>query len=132
MALLALAMLSFATVRSVVMQAAMVSSDAITATDADEATPPMSGMMPGMDMADDRMAAMAPAGHHKPDVPDHKGTCPYCAAAAHLPVGGHVAVPRGVAAMVFVSFHLTAARGPRGPPRFEHRARGPPTDPEPA
>jgi hypothetical protein len=79
----------------------------------------------GMDMAG--MAAMPMGRHHAP-----KGgaqgrlACPYCAAAAHVPIIGSTPTVRPSLSVAYAAFCVLADHGPRGPPTIQPRARGPP------
>ncbi len=120
-ALIALLMLSYASVQSSVMQIAMAGavgqpmrdgpSGAMAAMDAMEAGPA-------------KASSPAPPKGHAP-----AKSCPYCAAAAHPPVIGTAAPWRAPSAFVFAAFRVVASHGPRGPPTRQPRARGPPSDP---
>ena len=125
-ALIALVMLSYASVQSIVMQTAMAfggdTSPVCGASAAAEAATPMLGM------------AMASAPTASRQVRSHrpepgKAACPYCAAAAHAPVITTVAPLRASTAFVFAAFRVVSSHGPRGPPACQPRARGPPADP---
>ena len=126
-ALLALVMLSFASVQSIVMQTILsgpedMAPDCAGRDDTGMAEP---GMMSGMVMD----GAHARAIHHRrPQTgQDHKAACPYCEAAAHLPVVGQAPFPQRIGITVFAAFHVIAMQGPRGPPALQLHARGPPT-----
>ena len=104
-AIFAVALLSLATTRSVVMQIADAS--------------------PGMASAS--CLTLAAAHAKGGGVPDraHK-VCDYCAAAAHAPVCGSVAaIPRS-SAVAWTAYAALQSFGPRGPPAFTPNARGPP------
>ena len=124
MALLALAMLSFASVQSIVMQAFMTSSGTTAPTCGEKPADgsATSASMPGMGME----PAASPRGHGPHPPPGHGTACPYCVAAAHVPIIGDVVPPRRFVNFVFVAFPMPANRGARGPPAREARARGPP------
>lgn len=124
-ALLALAMLSYASIRSAVMQAVMAAGDASSPAAAD-----MTGMsMAGMSMegrgAEASTALQGRNAAHRHGH-GHKAACPYCAAAAHAPTMTVVSPLRACVAFVFTAFRVAASRGPRGPPAVQPRARGPP------
>ena len=123
-ALIALLMLSYASVQSTVMQAAMgapAGAGSSSHTDPD----PMAGMvMPGPAQAEaSRSAHAAKPGHANP------AACPYCSAAAHLPILGAAAPLRAPSVIRFAALRVAAGHGPRGPPARQPRARGPPSDP---
>ena len=106
-ALLAVALLSLASAQSIVMQAAEVAPGAAMAACA------------GMTMTQPN------AKHGVPTDKTHK-TCPICAAAAHGPVcGSVVSIPRS-SAVEWTKYTALQALGPRGPPAFAPKARGPP------
>ena len=132
-ALVALLMLSFASVQSIVMQATMPPSGDMTPLCgdlADKAPPASEAMsMPGMDM-DQAIKAAAPSHeHHSGASHGHKSSCPYCAAASHAPILGNAIPLRHAVGFVFTAFRVVASHGPRGPPACQPRARGPPVDP---
>jgi len=104
-AMLAVALLSLATTRSIIMQAA--------------------GAAPGMaSVSCMNMTAAHPKGGALPDQA-HK-VCDYCAAAAHAPVSSTLAsVPRS-STVAWTSYATIQPLGPRGPPAFAANARGPP------
>jgi hypothetical protein len=128
-ALIALLMLTYASVLSSVMQVEMALPGGMT-------TPLVTGHptavamttmdMPGMSIASASSTPphAAPKGDH-----GHQSDCPYCAAAAHLAILGGVTPVLVSTTFVFAAFHLTASHGPRGPPQVQPRARGPPTRP---
>jgi hypothetical protein len=129
-ALVAMSMLSFATVQSIVMQAAETLQDGVTSSsgEGEDAGMTMPEAMPVMAMDEPVKAApssdrVAHAEH------GHKANCPYCEVAAHLPVPEHVAALGRAMDAVFAVFQAATSRGPRGPPSFELRARGPPIHP---
>lgn len=104
-AMFAVALLSLAATRSVVMQ--------------------VEGAAPGMGSA----SCMSLASSHAKGgaLPDqaHK-VCDYCAAAAHAPVCDAVAsLPRS-STVAWTSYATIQSLGPRGPPAFAPNARGPP------
>ena len=137
-ALLALLMLSFASVQSITMQAAMAAAGGMPRVGDDstsaEATSSMPMSVAGMSMAGMAMdqpppAKISAARHHR-SAPEHrKDACPYCAAAAHAPIMGAAPLLRMAMAFVFTAFLVVASHGPRGPPSFQPRARGPPAHP---
>jgi hypothetical protein len=107
-ALLAMAMLSLAATRSVVMQAK------------DGAT--------GMMVSATCMSLTGGPPHVKGGVTPDKAhqLCEYCAAAAHAPVCTTVApIPRSTA-VAWAAYPALQPLGPRGPPAFKANARGPP------
>jgi hypothetical protein len=129
-ALLALLLLSYASVQSTVMQVAMAAPAGLMPM-CSEAMAGM-GPMAGMAMTPKAETASGPAANAAASKSGHRHqgqpACPYCAAAAHLPVltGG---VPlRTPVAFVFAAYRVQVAHGPRGPPSIQPRARGPPAD----
>jgi Protein of unknown function (DUF2946) len=127
-ALLALLMLGYASVCSSVMQAAGMTPSGLSTICGD---PGMNGMsMPGVRV----LAAMGASHHgHQPgDNAKHPAACPYCAAAANPAMMSGVTPLRIQTSFVFVAFHPVESHGPRGPPAFKARARGPPLDLTPA
>ncbi len=120
-ALVALLLLSYASIQSTVMQAAM-------------AWPGAMALGAGAESMDAAMMGAGQGGMAEAGRPSKAGhaparSCPYCAAAAHLPVLGTAPPVRAPTSFVFAAFRMAACRGPRGPPSFQSRARGPPTDP---
>jgi hypothetical protein len=107
-ALLAMAMLSLATTRSVVMQASDASPDMmISATCMSLTGAPMHGK-----------GGALPDKAHK--------LCEYCAAAAHAPVCATVAPIPVSSNVAWSAYAVLQPLGPRGPPAFAANARGPP------
>ena len=106
-AMLAVAMLSLATSRSVVMQAADAS--------------------PGMTSATCMSLTGLHGGAKGPVAPDkaHK-LCEYCAAAAHAPLCAADAPIPVSSAVAWTAYPAFQPHGPRGPPAFAANARGPP------
>jgi len=106
-AFLAVALLGFAFVQSVVMQAA--------------------GAMPGMTMVICTSQGKVDAGadHGVPKGSSQKA-CPYCAAAAHAPLGASVEPIPTAVAVAWSAYPLLRPLGPRGPPARAPNARGPP------
>ncbi|MEC4589660.1 DUF2946 family protein [Nitrospirillum amazonense] len=132
-ALFALLLLSFASVQSIVMQVAMAPSGASMPT-CHDADPVDAGAaaMAGMDMR--RADAASPHDHHQGVPPQHKpqqhkSACPYCSVAAHAPLLAQAVPVRQATRCVFIVFEQVASIAPCGPPAFQPRARGPPTDP---
>ena len=113
-ALIALLMLSYASTQSQVMRTTMAMA---------VAPPTCHGAMVGM--ASGPVKAYAGVAH-KGQLPAK--SCPYCAAAAHLPVMGTALAWRTHSAFTFAGFRRVASHGPRGPPARQPRARGPPSD----
>ncbi len=106
-ALVAVALLPFASVQSIVMQ---VVAGAPMPMDPD--CPMMGG------------AKTAPPG------PTDKGTkapCAFCAVAGQAPLTPTLAVLRAPVGVVWFPQPIPTTLGPRGPPRFRARARGPPS-----
>jgi predicted metal-binding membrane protein len=130
-ALIALLMLTYASILSSVMQVEMALPGGMTPL---VTGPPAPAAMPNMDMPGMSMESASPTPHHAAPKGDHghQSDCPYCAAAAHLAILGGVTPVLVSVAFVFAAFHLTASHGPRGPPELQPRARGPPSDPMPA
>jgi hypothetical protein len=107
-ALLAVALLGFAYVQSLVMQ--------------------MPGDMPGrvtMAICTSTGMGHVNVGHGVPSQKPQKA-CPYCAAAAHAPVSASVAPMPAATAVAWISYAAIRPLGPRGPPGFAAKARGPP------
>jgi hypothetical protein len=126
-ALLALVMLSYASVQSIVMQAAAASPARLGALCSSGGRHAMA--MPGMDPT----AYGSPSsGQGFGRSADHHGGCPYCAAAANPPMAADCTPIRVPAAVAFVAFQNVASHGPRGPPAATPRARGPPPTLTPA
>lgn len=130
-ALVALLVLTYASVVSNVMQVEMALPGGMTPLCTGH---PLGGSMaiialPGMSMA--RAGPVAPHIDTKSDH-GHQKDCPYCAAAAHLAILGSTTPVLASVAFVFAALHLTASHGPRGPPQLQPRARGPPPNPMPA
>jgi hypothetical protein len=123
-ALLALVLLSFASVQSIVMQATMPASGEMERICGEGLTgvSPASMRMSGMGL---RSATSAADPTHKAEH-GRKAACPYCAAAAHAPIIGQAIPLRHASDFVYTAFQIIAGHGPRGPPRCEPRARGPP------
>lgn len=107
-ALLAVALLLFAGVRSTLMQAQTAAS-------------PRGGTPSCMNMGGARGAPS------KPEKPAK--ACAFCAVAAHLPVCGSAPAPAPPATVAWLAWRPAAGLGPRGPPALDPRARGPPTPP---
>ena len=106
-AFLAVALLSFASAQSIIMQAA--------------------GSAPGgMTMAICTSAGLAhvSAGHHAAADKAHK-TCPYCAA-AHAPLCALTAPIPPSSLVAWTAYVALTPLGPRGPPARAPNARGPP------
>ena len=112
-AFVALMMLSYASVRSVVMQVAMCDGRMA---------------MPAMTMSAMTMSAgtTAHAARAHPATPAPAKPCPYCATAAHPPLVSQPAPLLSSSAVRFVAYPLSALHGPRGPPARRPRARDPP------
>ncbi len=107
-ALLAVALLSFASVQSTVMRAMG------------------DGSMP---VAMDPDCPMMGGAKTAPQSPADKGTqapCAFCAAAGQAPLTPTVAVPRALIGVVWSVRPIPTNLGPRGPPAFRPKARGPP------
>ncbi len=123
LALLALALLTHAGVRSAVMQAAMEAQPAGVCD--------MGGGMAGMPAPVAGKAGSAAPAKSAPtkSAPTRSApACPYCAAAAHAPLDAQPigwTPPAGPA--VFARYDAPAARGPRGPPLRRPSARDPPS-----
>ncbi len=103
-ALLAVCLLSWATVRSVTMQAA----EAVGA--------PVCGMA--------GMAGSAAAAHARPG--KARAPCEFCAAAAHAPLSADAPRLSRPTLAVWSPAAPVPQLGPRGPPSFAPKARGPP------
>ena len=111
-------MLSYAFVQSSVMQVTMAAAIAQPMCDASMAA------LGGMEALPDKASPAAPSKGRAP-----AKSCPYCAAAAHLPLVGTAMPWRAPSAFTFAAFRVVASHGPRGPPACRPRARGPPSDP---
>jgi Protein of unknown function (DUF2946) len=113
MALLAVAFLNFASVQSIVMQAA--------------------GPMSGMDMAEDAAPAICHVGGMETDgrgMAAHpvqaRKACPFCAVASNPPLCETTATITASSRVIWTRYAAQASLGPRGPPAFAPNARGPP------
>jgi hypothetical protein len=127
-ALLALLLLSFASVQSIVMQATIPASVEISPIcgHADPAT----AMAVAMTLMRADQASAASSHDHRSGLPHpHRAACPYCAAAGHAPILGSVIGVRHSTNCIFTAFRTAASLGPRGPPAAQPRARGPPSYP---
>jgi hypothetical protein len=126
-ALLALALLSYASVQSAVMQLVMVSP--LAAMPMCDAGRSGGEAMDGM-AAPAVAPATASAAHHGRQGPDpspnRPPACPYCAVASHAPVMAGVVAPPQVAVFVYAVYRIVTLQGARGPPVLQPRARGPP------
>ena len=115
-AIIAVLLLSYAFVQSTVMQAAAASPDPGV---------PICGM--------DHLTAMAAAAMAHGDAgkapAHHSGhtACPFCAAAANVPLVSVAILTPAPSTLAFVAFQDVGGHGPRGPPTQEPRARGPPS-----
>ena len=120
---MALLMLSYASVQSIVMQVAMTSP-------ATAERPPVADAMPGMTMPGMSLAHAGTSRSGHAAKPGHAKTaaCPYCSAAGHLPILGAATPFRAPAVVSFAAFRTVASHGPRGPPSRQPRARDPPVD----
>jgi hypothetical protein len=120
-ALLAVAMLSYASTKSIVMQATDTSPLGMSVI--------CSAQMAAKtivfgDNATGRLVRLPVApGKSKPAV------CPYCSAAAHAPVLASVVPLTHATTVEWLTWSPSTVNGPRGPPAFEPRARGPPSPP---
>jgi hypothetical protein len=127
LALLAVALFSFATVRSVSMQAVMAASSTPMPMPMSMPMPasmPMSAgtpVSPCGAMSADPARDRDPAPHKK--VP---ATCPFCAAAAHAPICTTSAVVRPSSTVAWAAYARLSPLGARGPPAFTPKSRGPP------
>ncbi len=123
LALLAVALFSFATVRSVDMQAAMAAPAASTPM-----SMPMS-MPASMPMPMSTCGAMSadPPGDRDP-APHKKvpGACAFCAAAAHAPICTAFAFVLPSSTAAWAAYARLRPLGARGPPAFTPKSRGPP------
>ncbi len=108
-AFLALTLLGFASVRSIVMQA-------VAAAPASPAAQSPCADMAGMNAP---AKGSAPAGKVSK-------ACVYCAAAAHLPVCATAVTVAASTAVEWAAYGLGHATGPLGPIPFAPKARGPP------
>ena len=126
-ALFALAMLSFASVQSIVMQAAMASSGAMIPI-CGKVDPSSAEAVAVAGMAMQRAIASSAHRHHQDAPQGHHAACAYCAAAGHAPILSQAVPLRPSTQCVFAAFQQVASLGPRGPPALPPRARGPPID----
>ena len=126
-ALLALLLLSFASVQSVVMQSAMASARATAAICGDGADAPSSMTMTMTHVGGQSHVVKAGPGHSARAPDGHNSRCPYCAAAAHAPVMTQAVPLFPTVNCVFASYRVKASQGPRGPPALRPRARDPPS-----
>jgi hypothetical protein len=126
-AFFALLLLSFASVQSIVMQAATAPSGAMMPmcgkVDPSNA---VSVAMAGVDM----QPAVASSTHdqHQGAPQQHQAACPYCAVAGHAPMLAQAVPLRHATQCVFTVFQQVPGIGPRGPPARQPHARGPPSD----
>ena len=112
-ALLAVALLSLAAVRSVVMQAEM-------------AVPGASSVMAmAMPICGDGASHHAANKHGEQDKSGK--TCEFCAAAAHAAVCASAPDIAPPVALAWTVYPALQPLGPRGPPEFTARSRGPPS-----
>lgn len=113
-ALLAVALLTFATVRSTVMQAAELAPSAAH----------------GCGMAMGGMAAMPRgAGQARHSSGKARPLCEFCIAAAHAPLTALMAPPPAPQAVAWIPPVPRPVLGARGPPAFRPKARAPPAVP---
>jgi len=121
-ALLAVAMLSYASTKSIVMRAMDAAPFGLSVI----CSAHMS--MTGGSLAKGETGRLAhlPPGKGKPAV------CPYCSAAAHAPVLASIVPLTHAMAVVWLAWPLSVVNGPRGPPAFDAKARGPPPFPSAA
>jgi hypothetical protein len=126
---MALLMLSFASVQSIVMKVVMAPSGAITPLCTDEARSQPIMSMAGMDMRPAAKTVSLNNGHKRGGTQGYKTACPYCAAAAHTPIIGQATPLSRGTGFVFTAFRVVSRHGPRGPPALQPRARGPPLNP---
>ncbi len=101
-ALLAVALLCLASVKSTVMRAA-------------------DAALGGMPMCSASMGGKTSSQADKA----HK-TCEFCAAAAHAPLSCDAEILPALTAIAWAPYRVQTATGPRGPPAFRPTARGPP------
>ncbi len=117
-AILAVVLLSHASVKSMVMQAAPTSTAA-----------PCAMAMAGMDAG---AMAMGQAGAKKAPAKGSPAACPFCSAAAHAPI---MTLACPIVTPTLVGWRLRpliGAVGVRGPPAQSPKARGPPSPAETA
>ncbi|MDR3472289.1 MAG: hypothetical protein P4M09_11450 [Devosia sp.] len=120
-AFLAVAMLSYASTKSIVMQAMDGSPLGMSVICSARMSPAMSTFI---DDATGRLVRIPTApGKSKPAV------CPFCSAAAHAPLLASIVPFAHSAAVEWLTWSPSTIHGPRGPPAFEARARGPPALP---
>jgi len=117
-ALLAVAMLSYASTKSIVMRAMDASPFGMSVI----CSARMS--MTGGSLAEGATGRLA----HLPSQPGKAkpAVCPYCSAAAHAPVLASIVPWIPTTAVVWLAWARSIVDGPRGPQAFEARARGPP------
>ena len=110
--MLAVALFTFAAIRSITMQAAEL------APGASSCGMPRIGAMAGMAMP------QAPGKAAKTGKPP----CDFCATAAHAPLATPFVRPAPpISVALAPPYRAIAAHGPRGPPPVRPRSRGPPT-----
>jgi hypothetical protein len=127
-ALFALLMLSFASVQSIVMQAAMAAAGDVMPICG--AVDPGDAMTVSMARLDIQRAVAGSAHDRSSGVPhQHPAACPYCAAAGHAPILAQTVPLRQATLCEFTAYRQVASLGPRGPPAQPPRARGPPLNP---
>jgi hypothetical protein len=120
-ALLAVAMLSYASTKSIVMQATGASPLGMSVICAAQMAAKSTVFV---DNATGRLVRLPGApGKSKPAV------CPYCSAAAHAPILASVVPLIHATTVAWLTWSPSTINGPRGPSAFEPRARGPPTLP---
>jgi hypothetical protein len=64
--------------------------------------------------------------HHGVPAEKPQKACPFCAAASHAPLCAAMAPVPASSAVAWTAYAAMRPLGPRGPPAFEARARGPP------
>jgi hypothetical protein len=117
-ALLAVALLSYASTKSIVMQAMDASPAGMSVICSAQMG---AGMSTFVDDATGRLVRIPVApGKGKPAV------CPFCSAAAHAPLLASIIPFAHSSAVEWLTWSPSTINGPRGLPAFEARARGPP------
>ncbi len=126
-ALLALLMMSFASVQSVVMQATMAPSGEMMSICGD--INPAAARSIALANAVLQRSVAPSTNDHGPGAPHHhEPACPFCAVAGHTPVLAYVPPIRPSTVCAFIAFHLPASQRPLAL-AFQTRARGPPVSP---
>lgn len=122
--MLAVLMLSYASTRSVEMQATAAPDYSAVSFcgDVDMATAERLAALSA------ELALASDGGEHKPSAPPKHVPCLYCAAAAHAPIIGPALEARQPAALGFIAFSPLARAAPQARAEVQPRARGPPSN----